>query len=935
MAPRSDIISRPSFVPSLLLERDLLPRARAARPPDAPRRHVLQRLRDRHPAAHRHPRRRRRRELPHHRRRGRAGVNDRGILLPRHRHARERLAILQPERAVHLVQIVHRRRLVHRGEVADARDLLLRREDVAQAGVLHQVDPVRVRLELRLVTREQRHPRAFHLSRRDFLRLEPAQDANRRRERVVNLRRRGRHDEPIRRRVRVLQSERELKVAVVRQPERVANRREQAASDHLGQEHPRDERRERVPSAIALRGERVPLRRRRRVDLIRGVVRPTIRPAQRQLRDPGAVRGVAVHQRVHRLVVELRQRRVSHRRPHPRAGPSEHRARALVAISQPQPLRARRGVARVDVRERERVQLEFRPSWGGRRSRRRAAGRRRPEVTRDERVNLLRVQIARDVHLQRPRSQLRLHRGDDAVQRQRGELLARGVHEPAVAEHGVVYLVVRHEFQILPRVELEHAVDVLDAFERVLVPHRLRREQVDDLERALQPAVHRERGVEEEVLRLRFHLEHDEVLHRDELDLLPRPPPDAAHLLQRAEADRGGADAAGPGRRRLRGASTGDDEAQERAPGLVVRDAIVHPEPVGEHALVDARLVVVRRGDDRGLQLLRRRVEVLLGDELIRDEDVLHGLDLAVVRGEHVDDLLLVDVKFNLDALRVRRRRRRARDDGRREPAAGIPLLNRLAVLREKTQELARDVVAAFESDDVVQAHESFVALDLVHHDVTERVVFHDEIEVLQRRHEPSLLRELLAVAHHRRFEPRELARGQPFLLKPPRFLDRHLKRVLPMQRLARHRHRGHRAPLPRAVAVVELAALVVLVVELRVPRLYARLQDEQDDPLVHRAVQIAHASQRQNRELAKDVKRHVRQVLVLEELHAALGRDERLVRVVDARGFLREALRVDLRAHRGGRAERVTHRRPRRVPLPQHRRRRRRRRIRPWTLCT
>ena len=136
------------------------------------------------------------------------------------------------------------------------------------------------------------------------------------------------------------------------------------------------------------------------------------------------------------------------------------------------------------------------------------------------------------------------------------------------------------------------------------------------------------------------------------------------------------------------------------------------------------------------------------------------------------------------------------------------------------------------------------------------------------------------------------------------------------MQRLARDSHRGHRAPFPRAVGVVELAPLVVLVVELRIPALDAALEHQQTYALVHGAVQVAHVPQRQHGELAEDVEAHVAQVLVLEQLNPTLLRHERLIRVIDARRLRRLLRRVDGFSNRRRHTVRVSHRGPDRVPL-------------------
>ena len=110
-----------------------------------------------------------------------------------------------------------------------------------------------------------------------------------------------------------------------------------------------------------------------------------------------------------------------------------------------------------------------------------------------------------------------------------------------------------------------------------------------------------------------------------------------------------------------------------------------------------------------------------------------------------------------------------------------------------------------------------------------------------------------------------------------------------------------------------------MLVVELRVPALDAALQHEQHDALVHRAVKVAHVTQGQHGELAEDVKADVAQVFVLEQLHPALLRHERLVRVVQPRGFRSLIRGVDDLSRRRGHAVRVLDRGPHGVPLPQH----------------
>ena len=58
-----------------------------------------------------------------------------------------------------------------------------------------------------------------------------------------------------------------------------------------------------------------------------------------------------------------------------------------------------------------------------------------------------------------------------------------------------------------------------------------------------QAALDGERGVEEEVLRLGFNLEHHQVLHGDQLTLLAGPLADGSNLLEGPEAHRRGADA--------------------------------------------------------------------------------------------------------------------------------------------------------------------------------------------------------------------------------------------------------------------------------------------------------------------------------------------------------------------------------------------------------
>ena len=79
---------------------------------------------------------------------------------------------------------------------------------------------------------------------------------------------------------RVLQAERELEVAVVREAQGVADGGEQTPADHLGEEHARDKGGERVGPANGLRGERVLLERRGRVDRVLGVYRTPSGPTK-------------------------------------------------------------------------------------------------------------------------------------------------------------------------------------------------------------------------------------------------------------------------------------------------------------------------------------------------------------------------------------------------------------------------------------------------------------------------------------------------------------------------------------------------------------------------------------------------------------------------------------------------------------------------------
>ena len=154
------------------------------------------------------------------------------------------------------------------------------------------------------------------------------------------------------------------------------------------------------------------------------------------------------------------------------------------------------------------------------------------------------------------------------------------------------------ELEVTLGVELEHAVDVLDPLQRVGVPDGLGGEQVDDLEGCAKAALDGERGVEEEVLRLGLNLEHHQVLHGDELNLLTGPLADAANLLEGPEAHRRSADAARARRHGLRGPPARDDQPEETTAGLVVRDAVVDPYPVGQHALMHASRRVNRRFHD-------------------------------------------------------------------------------------------------------------------------------------------------------------------------------------------------------------------------------------------------------------------------------------------------------------------------------------------------
>jgi hypothetical protein len=133
-----------------------------------------------------------------------------------------------------------------------------------------------------------------------------------------------------------------------------------------------------------------------------------------------------------------------------------------------------------DVAQRERRQVERRDVQL---RRERAAGRGGSQEPHQHRVQLGGVDVARDVHLQRPGAQLRFHRSRHAVQVQRAQLFARRVHQPAVPEHRVVHLVVRQQLKVSLRVQLEHAVDVLHALQSVGVPHRARGKQVHDFER--------------------------------------------------------------------------------------------------------------------------------------------------------------------------------------------------------------------------------------------------------------------------------------------------------------------------------------------------------------------------------------------------------------------------------------------------------------------
>ena len=122
----------------------------------------------------------------------------------------------------------------------------------------------------------------------------------------------------------------------------------------------------------------------------------------------------------------------------------------------------------------------------------------------------------------------------------------------------------RQQFNILVRVDREHAVNVFDAFESLLVPVGSRERQVNDFQNGSQAALRGERAVHEHVLHLGLDVVHEQVLHGQQFDLFARPIADVARLLHRSQTHGGSADAAGAGEGRFRGTTTRNDETQER-----------------------------------------------------------------------------------------------------------------------------------------------------------------------------------------------------------------------------------------------------------------------------------------------------------------------------------------------------------------------------------
>ena len=169
--------------------------------------------------------------------------------------------------------------------------------------------------------------------------------------------------------------------------------------------------------------------------------------------------------------------------------------------------------------------------------------------------------------------------------------------------------------------------------------------------------------------------------------------------------------------------------------------------------------MIRRRGEGRR-RFRNQRVDGVVLDEHLRDVNVLRRRDLAVIGSQHLLDSLRCDVERNRFTVFVRHRRRHARDDGRAHTRAGSSLVLH-AVLADETQELIARPVARLERDVIGHAHQRLVTLDLVHHDVTARVLFHHKVQIFDARNAPRLLRELLRVANHRSLESIEFARRE------------------------------------------------------------------------------------------------------------------------------------------------------------------------------
>ena len=195
------------------------------------------------------------------------------------------------------------------------------------------------------------------------------------------------------------------------------------------------------------------------------------------------------------------------------------------------------------------------------RQRRRGLGLNRSHERENHFVDFFGDDVADDVEFQSPARELSFDHVSNAIQRQRLECLLVRVHDSSVFVNHGVDGVMREQLDVLVRVNLKHAVNVLDALERLLVPRRLRQREVHDLENSPQASIRGERGIQKHVLDLGLDVVHEQVLHRQELDLLARPFADVASLLHGAQTDRRRTDSAGPDVRALNRTTTRDDES--------------------------------------------------------------------------------------------------------------------------------------------------------------------------------------------------------------------------------------------------------------------------------------------------------------------------------------------------------------------------------------